>query len=115
MRVGQSPKQGDVMLLVGTRTGAFILSSDPGRKDWAVTGPHHPGSDIFHMIYDGRGSDQGRGGIYSAENHRVWGPQVQISHDLGQTWRPSSRQPRLAGEGSATVDKIWHIEPAADS
>ena len=49
MRVGQSPKQGDVILLVGTRKGAFILSNDPGRMDWAITGPHHPGSDIFHM------------------------------------------------------------------
>ena len=49
MRVGQSPKQGDVILLVGARKGAFILSSDPGRMDWAITGPHHLGSDIFHM------------------------------------------------------------------
>ena len=47
MRVGESPRKGDVLLLVGTRKGAFILSSDPGRKDWAITGPHHPGSDIF--------------------------------------------------------------------
>lgn len=45
----------------------------------------------------------------------VWGPEVQISHDLGQTWSPSSQQPRFSGEGSATVNKIWHIEPARGS
>ncbi|PKB79712.1 MAG: hypothetical protein BZY88_11675 [SAR202 cluster bacterium Io17-Chloro-G9] len=115
MHVGQSPKQGDVLLLVGTRKGAFILSSDHQRKDWAITGPHHAGSDIFHMAYDGRGSGSDSGGIFAAENHIVWGPQVQISHDLGQSWRSASRQPRFSGEDTATVDRIWHIEPAGGS
>ena len=56
MMDNRPPRKGDVLLLVGTRKGAFVLSSDPGRRDWAITGPHHPGSDIFHLAYDGDGS-----------------------------------------------------------
>ena len=118
MRVGESPGQGDVMLLVGTRKTAFISSSDPERKDWAITRSHHPCSDIFHMTYDGRGlrsgPDQSSGGIFAGENHVVWGHQVQVSHNLGRTWRPSNQQPRFSGDGSATVEKTWHIDPASE-
>lgn len=30
-------------VLVGTRKGAFILSSNSDRKDWQVSGPHFAG------------------------------------------------------------------------
>ena len=32
-----------VRLLVGTRKGAFILTSDGKRKQWDVSGPHFAG------------------------------------------------------------------------
>ena len=108
MRVGQSPQKGDVLLLAGTRKGAFILSSGPGRKDWAITGPHHAGSDVFHMAYDG----QGTGKVYAAVNHTIWGPRMEISPDIGQTWVSATQPPRFSGGGSETVERIWHIEPA---
>ena len=47
-------KRGDTLVLVGTRKGAFILSSDGARKNWAVSGPHSPGEDVFHAVYDPR-------------------------------------------------------------
>ena len=33
-----------VRVLVGTRKGAFVLTSDAGRKRWEVEGPHFAGS-----------------------------------------------------------------------
>ena len=45
----------NVLLPVGTRKGAFILSSDSSRKEWSISGPHIPGSDIFHIAFDARG------------------------------------------------------------
>ena len=108
MRVGQSPRKGDVMVLVGTRKGAFILSADRDRNDWAITGPHHAGSDVFHLAYDG----EGPGNIYAAVNNIIWGPQVEISPDMGQSWQPASGQPRFSGDGPETVERLWHIEPA---
>ena len=38
-----------IRVLVGTRKGAFILTSDAARRDWQVSGPHFGGWEIFHM------------------------------------------------------------------
>ena len=35
-----------VRVLVGTRKGAFILSSDGARRSWDVSGPHFAGWEI---------------------------------------------------------------------
>ena len=55
MAQGSDAGKGDVLVLVGTRKGAFILSSDGARRTWAVSGPHSAGADVFHLCYDGRG------------------------------------------------------------
>ncbi|REJ88651.1 MAG: exo-alpha-sialidase, partial [Planctomycetota bacterium] len=39
----------DVRVLVGTRKGAFILTSDGKRRDWEVSGPHFAGWEIYHV------------------------------------------------------------------
>ena len=36
-------------VLVGTRKGAFILTSDEAREEWTVDGPHFPGAEIYHL------------------------------------------------------------------
>jgi hypothetical protein len=38
-----------VRVLVGTRKGAFILTSDGRRDKWQVDGPHFPGWEIYHL------------------------------------------------------------------
>ena len=38
-----------VRVLVGTRKGAFILTSDGTREQWDVTGPHFGGWEIYHL------------------------------------------------------------------
>lgn len=38
-----------VRLLVGTRKGAFVLTSDVNRKEWEVAGPHFAGWQVFHI------------------------------------------------------------------
>ena len=40
-------RSGDVLLMVGTRKGSFLLSSDPSRQSWQVQGPHSGGGDVF--------------------------------------------------------------------
>ena len=54
MSDGSSARRGDVLLLVGTRKGSFIFSSDPSRRKWEMSGPYHPGADVFHLTYDHR-------------------------------------------------------------
>ncbi len=38
-----------IRVLVGTRKGAFVLTSDGKRKEWAVSGPHFAGWEIYHL------------------------------------------------------------------
>jgi photosystem II stability/assembly factor-like uncharacterized protein len=99
-------RKGDVLVLVGTRKGAFILSSDPGRGHWSLSGPHFAGSDVYHLAYDPRGEDT----VFAAVNHPVWGPDIHRSRDLGRTWERSKTGPRFKAKGQS-VNRVWHVEP----
>lgn len=61
---GIAANKGDVLLMVGTKKGSFILSSDPARRKWNMSGPFNQGADVFHMAYDHRNG----GRILSAAN-----------------------------------------------
>jgi len=39
-----------IRVLVGTKKGAFILTSDGKRKQWNVTGPHFGGWELFQEL-----------------------------------------------------------------
>ena len=106
MRQAKNGKKGDVLVLVGTRKGAFILSSDPSRRRWSVSKPRVEGSDIFHMAYDPRDS----GTLFACVSSIIWGSEIHRSRDLGKTWQSSSEGPRFAG-GDLTIKRVWHVEP----
>ena len=38
-----------VRVLVGTRKGAFVLTSDGKRQQWDVSGPHFGGWEMYHL------------------------------------------------------------------
>ena len=105
-----STHPGDLLLMVGTRKGSFLIAGDPDRKNWKVSGPHHSGGEVFHLAYDHRNG----GTIHAAVNYMIWGPQIESSHDLGQTWTQPKEQPRFSGEDGATVNRLWHLEPGRD-
>ena len=107
MTLDMNAKRGDVVLLVGTRKGAFLMSANASRRDWDLSGPHFPGSDIFHMAYDPRDG----GTVFAAVNSIIWGSEIQRSHDLGTTWLPSAQAPKLNEDGDTGIKQIWHIEP----
>jgi OHCU decarboxylase len=51
-RITKPPKEyimSQVRVLVGTRKGAFVLTSDAKREKWNVAGPHFAGWEIFHV------------------------------------------------------------------
>ncbi len=108
---GDRVKTGDVMLLVGTRKGGFILSSDSDRYEWYLSGPFDDDSDLFHLVYDPREG----GALLSAANNNFWGPQVRISRDLGSTWEDAAQSPRMKYGSRRSVDRLWHIKPGRNS
>ncbi len=71
-----------VRVLVGTRKGAFILTSDGKRRHWKVEGPHFGGWEIYHL--KGSAADPQR--IYASQTSGWFGQIIQRSDDGGATW-----------------------------
>lgn len=97
-----------VILLVGTRKGAFIFQSDRARKKWKMTGPHFAGWNAHHLSLDLR---QGPPGIlFAALNHEVYGANIHRSLNLGETWQMAHGPSFPEGSGR-TVKRVWRVEP----
>ena len=75
-----------VRVLVGTRKGAFVLSSDGTRRDWDISGPHFPGWEIYHL--KGSATDPDR--LYASQSGGWFGQLIQRSDDGGEHWREIS-------------------------
>jgi photosystem II stability/assembly factor-like uncharacterized protein len=71
-----------VRVLVGTRKGAFILSSDGKRENWDVSGPFFAGWEIYHM----KGSQVNPERVYVSQTSGWFGQLFQASDDGGKTW-----------------------------
>jgi hypothetical protein len=83
--------------LVGTRKGAFVLTSDAKRENWEVSGPFFAGWEIYHV----KGSPADPNRIYASQTSAWFGQIIQRSDDGGKTWF----QPGLApGEPTTTPD-----------
>lgn len=96
-----------VVLMVGTTKAAFLFTSDLSRRKWQLHGPYLTGdSSTFHMAYDARDDC-----ILAGVNRVVWGPEVQRTYDLGDTWSASRKEPRFTAGGGDTVKRVWHLEP----
>lgn len=73
-----------VRVLVGTKKGAFILTSDGARKNWKVEGPHFMGWEIYHL----KGSTVDPNRIFCSQTSGWFGQIIQRSDDGGKTWTP---------------------------
>jgi len=40
-------------VLMGTRKGAFVMTSDERREQWEIAGPHFPGWELFPRVPGG--------------------------------------------------------------
>src|ERR1700748_1368560 len=74
-----------VLVLLGTKKGAFILESDQFRKTWTQKGPFCETWPMNHVI-----ADPATATIYAGGGNEWFGPAVWKSTDLGQTWTHSS-------------------------
>jgi photosystem II stability/assembly factor-like uncharacterized protein len=71
-----------VRVLVGTKKGAFILTSDGKRESWEVSGPHFAGWELYHL----KGSPVDPNRIYASQTSGWFGQIIQRSDDGGKTW-----------------------------
>lgn len=108
-----------VRVLVGTRKGAFILTSDGKRETWDVNGPLFGGWEIYHM----KGSPVDPHRIYASQSNSWFGQLIQRSNDGGKTWEPVDNKFIYEGvpgthqwyDGTPhpwEFKRVWHIEPS---
>ena len=79
----------NVRVLVGTRKGAFILTSDGKREKWDVSGPHFAGWEMYHL----KGSPADPNRIYASQTSGWFGQIIQRSDDGGKTWHQPGTPP----------------------
>jgi BNR/Asp-box repeat protein len=129
-----------VRVLVGTRKGAFILSSDGKRQQWQVNGPLFAGWEMYHL--KGSPSDPNR--LFASQSSGWFGQVIQRSDDGGKTWQapgggvttgpggmPAGESNKFVYDASAEHGKpltthqwydgtqhpwefkrVWHLEPS---
>jgi photosystem II stability/assembly factor-like uncharacterized protein len=123
-----------IRLCVGTKKGAFVLTSDGKRKDWNVTGPHFAGWEIYHM----KGSPIEPNRIFASQTSGWFGQIIQRSDDGGVTWNtpggaqepgpdgmPKGESNKFVYEGEVgkhlwydgtqhpwEFKRVWHLEPS---
>ena len=124
-----------VRVLVGTKKGAFILTSDGKREHWEVSGPHFAGWEMYHL----KGSPLDPNRIYASQTSSWFGQVIQRSDDGGKTWStpdggkvPEAFDPpgggasnRFQYEGEVGTHqfydgtqhpwefkRVWHLEPS---
>ena len=108
-----------VRVLVGTRKGAFVLTSDGTRNRWDVSGPHFGGWEIYHM--KGCPTDPNR--LYASQSSSWFGQVIQRSNDGGKTWTPVGNKFTYEGEPGTHLwydgtprpfefARVWHLEPS---
>lgn len=109
----------NVRVLVGTRKGAFILTSDEKRKRWKVSEPLFPGWEIHH--FNGSQADPNR--LYLAQHTGWFGQLIQRSDDGGKTWQAVGN--KFAYEGNPGTHqwydgtqhpwefkRVWQLAPS---
>jgi serine/threonine protein kinase/photosystem II stability/assembly factor-like uncharacterized protein len=100
-------KSGDVLLLIGTTKGAFLLRSSRDRTRWDVAGPYFHGQGVYAMAYDAR---NGRHRLWASTNSLLWGTFLRSSDDFGRTWtNPLEASIRFPTESGASLKNIWQI------
>lgn len=100
-------KNGDVLLMVGTNKGAFLLRSSRDRARWDVAGPYFHGQGVYAMAYDGR---NGRHRLWMSTNSLMWGTFLRSSDDFGRSWtNPLEASIRFPTDSGAALRNIWQI------
>jgi photosystem II stability/assembly factor-like uncharacterized protein len=98
------------MLMIGTRKGGFLATSDQERKAWTLEGPFLKGSEVHYVAYLPK-SDT----LIATVKSWWFGPSVRLSTDKGKTWIEPERAIRFEESRGKTVERIWIVREGLDA
>ena len=108
-RVSSKTSTRRVIVLVGTRKGAWLFHGDARRRTWRVDGPHFLGHIVNHLALDPRDSRT----LLAATKTGHLGPTLFRSTNRGRSWKEASQPPAfpkaLEGEKGRTVDHTFWL------
>ena len=100
-------KDGDVLLLLGTMKGLFLLRSDRARKSWELGGPYSHGCPVYATALDQR---QGRRRIWTGVQSFRWGTFLRASDNFGKVWtEPEKYTVKFPEASGVSLKNIWQI------
>jgi hypothetical protein len=103
----------EVVVLVGTAKGVFVLRSSGDRRDFHPSGPSLPGEEAYSVAIDTRG---GGTRMLSGTTSYHWGSVVRVSDDLGETWSdPAVGNVKFPADAGAAIDHIWQLQTAGSN
>lgn len=94
-----------LLLLVGTKKGAFIVDGDSGRRSWALRGPFCEAWPIHHVV-----GDPATGAVFAGGGNEWFGPAVWKTADFGESWSHSSDGLSYP-EGTEPIQAVWSLAP----
>ena len=98
-----------ILLLVGTKKGAFILESDATRRDWSMRGPLCEGWPIHDLIVE-----PGAARSSPAAGSPWYGPAVWRSEDLGRDLDALLGGPDLRRRRAEPIKTVWSLATTPD-
>jgi len=102
----------EILLLVGTSKGAFVLNRKSLSDDWEINGPYFAGRSVYAMLLDRRG---GRDCLWAAPMSMHFGAELVRSYDFGETWdSPEEMRIKFPIDTENSLENIWQITAAAD-
>jgi len=103
----------DILLLVGTAKGLFILRGDESGAKWKMDGPHFAGRAVYSAFYDDR---KGRSDLWAGPVSWHFGAELCKSTDMGTTWdAPERMRIKMPANTKKSLENIWQIAPGADA
>ena len=103
----------EILLLVGTAKGLFILRRAAGGEKWSIDGPQFAGRAVYAAMFDDRA---GRGDLWAAATSWHFGAELLKSTDMGATWdAPERMRIKMPKRTKQTLENIWQIAPGGDA
>ncbi len=100
------------LLMIGTRKGLWLATSDDARREWEVSGPHFPMEEVYSVHLDTRGE---RPRLLAGCSSSWFGPQVRRSDDLGQTWEETPNGAlRFPDDTGVALERVWQLVPGVE-